>query len=86
MCTQPLDSRENAIERVTSDADFSKLKGNGTGMSDDARTDFNQPGLQAGQRPIGYLVGQRGPLQEYTEILGQCMELQADLVLRHSLT
>jgi len=46
---------------------------------------FDQPSLQAGQRPIGYLLGKVGALQEDTEIVGQCMKLKFDFVLRYAI-
>ena len=46
-------------------------------------TVFDQPGLEPGHRPVGHLLGQISDLQEDTQIVGQGMKLQADLVLRH---
>ena len=43
-----MDGRTDAIEQISADGNFSKLEGNGTGMLDDARTNLDQPGLQAG--------------------------------------
>jgi hypothetical protein len=54
-------------------------------MSDDPCTDFDEPGLQAGQRPIGYLLGQISGFQKDTEIVSQRMELQPNFVLRQAL-
>lgn len=34
-----------------------QLEGDGAGMADDPRTDFDQPGLQAAQRTVGHLLG-----------------------------
>ena len=63
------------------DRDLGQLEGDGAGVTDGPRPDFNQPGLQAGQRPISHLLGQVGLLQEDTEIVGQCVQLQPDLVV-----
>jgi len=41
-------------------------------------------GLQAGQRSGGHLLRQISAFQEDTDIVGQCMKLKADLVLRHA--
>lgn len=54
-------------------------------MADNPRTDFDQPGLQAGQRPIGHLLGKVCALQEDAEIVCQCMKLKPHLVLSHAL-
>ena len=54
-------------------------------MADDLCTDFDYPGLQAGQRPIGHLLGKVRALQEDAEIVRQCMKLKQHLVLRHAL-
>jgi hypothetical protein len=54
-------------------------------MADDPCTDFDSPGLQAGQRPISHLLGKVRVLQEDAEIGRQCMKLKQHLVLRHAL-
>ena len=53
-------------------------------MADNACTDFDQPRLQTGQRPIRHLLGKARALQEYPEIVRQCMKLKPHLVLRHA--
>ena len=49
---------DDAVEQIAADRDLGKLERNGTGVADDPCTDFDDPGLQAGQRPIGDLLGQ----------------------------
>jgi len=66
---------QDTREQITTDGHLGQLEGNGAGMSDDPCADFDEPGLQAGQRPIGYLLGQISGFQKDTEIVGQCMEL-----------
>ncbi len=40
-----LDRRQDAIEQISTDRNFSKLEGNGTGMSNDPCTYLDRPGL-----------------------------------------
>ena len=54
-------------------------------MSNKSGTNLDQPGLKAGQRPIGYLFGQISALQEDPQIVSQRMKLKSNLVLRHAL-
>ena len=44
-----MDCFQNTVEQIAADSDFRELERDGAGMADDARTDFDQPGLQAGQ-------------------------------------
>jgi hypothetical protein len=71
------------MKETAADRDLGKLEGDGAGVTNYPRTDFDQPGLQAGQRPVGHLLGQICVFQEDTQIVGQGMKLQAYLVLRH---
>ncbi len=57
-CAQLRNGCQDAIEQIYSDRNFSKQGRNGTGMSDNARTNLDQPGLQAYHRPVGRLFGQ----------------------------
>lgn len=82
---QPMDCCKDAVEQITADGHFGQLKRDGAGMTDDPCTDLDQPGLQAGQRPICHLLGQVCALQENTEVVGQCMKLKSHLVLDHAL-
>ena len=56
-CTQPLDHCKYTDKQITADCNLCELKGDGTGVSHNPCANFDQPGLQAGQRPIGYLLG-----------------------------
>ena len=76
---------KDAVEQITRDSHLGELEGDGAGVADDPCTNFDQPGLQAGQRPVGYLLGQISALQKNAEIVGQRMELQMDLILGQSL-
>ncbi len=80
-----MDSCENTVELVATDASFGQLECDGPSMTHHSRSSFDQPRSEAGQRPVSQLLGEFGPLQEDTQILGQCMKLQTDLVLRHPL-
>jgi len=82
---QPLDGRDDASEQSTTHPNLGQLEGDGAGVTDGPRPDFNQPGLQAGQRPISHLLGQVGLLPEDTEIVGQCMQLKPYLVVAEPL-
>jgi len=74
--------RQYAAQKVTADGNLSALEGNGAGVSDNSGTNLllgdgcitcqavDQPGLQAGQRPVSHLVRQINALQEDTEIKG----------------
>lgn len=44
-----MDGREDVMKRSASDGNLRQLKRDGSGMADDLRTDFDEPGLQAGQ-------------------------------------
>ena len=80
-----MDGGKDAVEQISADRNLGKLEGNGAGVADDPRAGFDQSCLEAGQRPVGYLLGQISALQEDTGIAGQCVKLKADLVLRHAL-
>ena len=80
-----MDGGKDAVEQISADRNPGKLEGNGAGVADDPRAGFDQSCLEAGQRPVGYLLGQISALQEDTGIVGQCVKLKADLVLRHAL-
>ena len=80
-----MDGGKDAVEQISADRNLGKLEGNGAGVADDPRAGFDQSCLEAGQRPVGYLPGQISALQEDTGIVGQCVKLKADLVLRHAL-
>ncbi len=78
-----MDGGQDAVEEVTRDRDLGELEGDRAGMPHDTGADFDEPCLQAGQRPGRDLVGQLGGLEEHAEVVGQRVELQANLVLRH---
>jgi hypothetical protein len=80
-----MDGREDAAEQRAADGHLSKLESDRPSVANDPCANFDEPGLQAGQRPVGYLLRQISTLQEDAEIVGQRMKLQADLVLRHAL-
>lgn len=84
-CAQPLDRCNYAVEQSTTDYNFCELEGDYTGVTHTPCANFDQPSLQAGQRPIGYLLGKVCALQEHTEIVGQCVKLKSDFVLRHAI-
>jgi hypothetical protein len=56
--TQAMDRRQDAVEQRAADRDFGELESDGPGMSNNSGTNLDQPGLKAGQRPIGHLFGQ----------------------------
>lgn len=78
-----MNGRQDVTEQVATDRDLGQLERDGAGMTDDPRANFDQPCLEAGQRPVGYLLGKVCTLQEDPEIVGQCMKLKPNLVLRH---
>jgi hypothetical protein len=80
-----VDSCQYVVEKATAYRNLSELERDGPGVSNDWGTNLYQSGLQAGQRPVGHLLRQISALQEDTEILGQCVQLKADLVLRLAL-
>jgi hypothetical protein len=53
-----MDRRQDAVEQRAADRDFGELESDGPGMSNNSGTNLDQPGLKAGQRPIGHLFGQ----------------------------
>jgi hypothetical protein len=81
-----MDGCKDTSEQITRNCHLSKLERDGAGVTDDPCTDFDQPGLQAGQRPVCNLLGQISAFQEDTEVVGQCMKLKPHLVLGQSLT
>ena len=83
-CAQPLDRCNYAVEQSTTDCNFCELEGDYTGVTHTPCTIFAQPSLQAGQRPIGYLLGKVCALREDTEIVGQRVKLKSNFVLRHA--
>ena len=54
-------------------------------MAHDAGHDLNQFQLQAGQRPVGHRLGQFDAAQERGQIVGQCVQLQPQLVVAEPL-
>jgi hypothetical protein len=62
--------RKYAVEQVATVRNLTKLEHDSMDVADDPRANFDQPGLQAGQRPIGHLLGEVCALQEYTKIVG----------------
>ena len=58
------------VKQSSIDCNFCELEGDCTGLSHNPCANFDQPGLQAGQQPIGYLLGKVCALQEDTEIVG----------------
>lgn len=75
---------DDASEQIAADSNLGELEGYGAGVADTPRTDFDEPGLQAGQRPVGHLLWQVSALQEDTGIVGQGMKLKPHLVLDHA--
>jgi len=73
--------RKDAVEQITRDSHLSQLEGNGSCVTHEPCASFDQTALQASQRPVGYLLRQISALQEDAEIVGQCVQLKADLVL-----
>ena len=74
-------SRKDAVEQITRDSHLSKLEGNGSGVTHDPCAGFDQTALQASQRLVGHFIRHISALQEDAEIVGQCVQLKADLVL-----
>lgn len=56
--TKPVDCRQYVVKQVASDGNLCELESDGPSMTDDPCTNLDQPGLQAGQRPVGHLFGQ----------------------------
>jgi hypothetical protein len=44
---------DDAGEQITTDGNLGELECDGAGVADNPCTDFDEPGLQAGQRPVG---------------------------------
>ena len=84
-CAQPLDSRKDVVEQIATDCNFCELEGDCTSVTHNPCANSDQPSLQAVQQPIGYLLRKVCALQEHTEIVGQCVKLKADFVLRHAI-
>ena len=62
-----MDRRQDAVEQRAADRDFGELESDGPGMSNNSGTNLDQPGLKAGQRPIGHLFGQISALSAWPE-------------------
>jgi len=71
-----LNGGKDAVEQISADRNLGNLEDNGAGVADDPCANFDQSCLEAGQRPVGHFLGQISALQEDTEIVGQCMQLQ----------
>ncbi len=56
-CAQPVDCCKYAVEEATADRDLGQLECDGSCVADYPCTDFEQPGLKAGQRPVGHPFG-----------------------------
>jgi hypothetical protein len=54
-----VDRCQYAVEKVTAYRNLSELERDGPRVSNDSGTNLYQPGWQAGQRPVGYLIWQR---------------------------
>lgn len=74
----------NAGDQITTDSNLGDLECDGAGVANNTCINFDEAGLPAGQRPVGYLLGQISALQEDTQIVVQSMKLQAIFVLRHA--
>lgn len=78
-----MDGGEDALKELSGDSHLGELERDRAGMPHDAGADFDEACLQAPQGPCRNLVGQVGALQEHAEIVGERMELEANLVLGH---
>ncbi len=78
---QPVNQAQNFSEQSSGDSDFRELKGDITAMSHDLRADLDELLPKCRQRPVFDLLRQREGAQEVAEIIGECMELEPDLVV-----
>ncbi len=78
---QSADRGEDGADHRAGDGHLGQLEGDGAGVADDTRPDLDQLQLQAGQRPLGHFLGQLDTAQEGGQVVGQCMQLQAHLIV-----
>lgn len=81
MALASADRGEDGAYHWAGDGHFGQLEGNGEGVTDDAATNLDQFELQASQRQLGHLLGQLDAAQEGCEVVGQCVQLQAHLIV-----
>ena len=67
-------SCDDAGKQITTCSNFRQLERDSVSVANDPCTDFEQPGLQAGQQPVGHLLGTVRTLQEDAEIVGHRMK------------
>jgi hypothetical protein len=77
---QPGDQRQDFVEHLTRHRDLGHLERDIPPVADNLRTDLDQLFPQAGQRPRFRRFGHRQRAHEVTEIVGQCVELEAHRV------
>ena len=75
-----MDGGEDGAHHRAGDGHLGQLKGDGTGVTDDAGADLDQLQLQAGQRPVGHSLGQLYAAQEGGQVVGQRVQLQPHLI------
>ena len=76
--SQPGDGYEHLFPQSAGDRDLGQLEGDRARMANRLRADLDQPLAQAGQRPVRDLGWQSQGAQEIAEVIGECVELEAN--------
>jgi hypothetical protein len=76
-----VDRGKDGAHHRAGDGHLGQLEGDGAGVAHDAGADLDQLQLQAGQRPVGYRLGQLDAAQEGGQVVGQCVQLQPHLIV-----
>jgi hypothetical protein len=75
---EPLNAAQYVGEQVSGNGYLGHLEGNVAPVAHDLSTNLDQFVSQAGQRPVPHGIGQGLGSQEVPEIVGECVQLQAD--------
>ena len=68
-------------EQVLGNGDLGHLEGDIAPVAHDLAADLDEPVSERHQRPVPHGVGQRQSAQEVTEVVGECVQLQANGVV-----
>lgn len=77
--------RKDGAQHRAGNGYLGQLEGDGAGVTDDADPCLDQLEQQAGQRPVSHRFRQVDATQEGSQIVGQRVQLQPDLVIAEPL-
>ena len=75
---EPGDGNKHLFPQSAEDCDLGQLEGDRARMANRLRANLDQPLAQAGQRPVRDLGWQSQGAQEIAEVIGECVEPEAN--------